>query len=287
MKKTQLLRNLWYGLTSNQRFLIRRLYYLPQDVFDKLAGRTHKYVPPRGLIYTGSAISAKRYLRQGELQLQLLKEEIDLKPSDKILDIGSGVGRTAIALTSYLDKTGSYDGFDVVKKGVDWCNSGIGNDFSNFNFKYVPLFNDLYNTSKNSSLDFEFPYEEKTFTKIFTFSVFTHMPLDEIQHYFSQMRSVLTDDGLCFSTFFLYDSNDEDYVATRKDFNFPIKGEDGFRLMSENVKSGNIAIHKAKLDEMLKRSNLKKVKVIDGFWKDDVRDASKKEYQDIVVFKKA
>ena len=35
MKKTQLLRNFWYGLSSNQRFQIRRLYYLPVDLKDK------------------------------------------------------------------------------------------------------------------------------------------------------------------------------------------------------------------------------------------------------------
>jgi hypothetical protein len=28
------------------------------------------------------------------------------------------------------------------------------------------------------------------------------------------------------------------------------------------------------------------VKKVDGFWKDDVKDKLKKEYQDIVVFKK-
>ena len=249
-------------------------------------GKTHKYVPSRGFIYTGSPSSAKNYLNQGKLQLELLKEEISLKPYDNILDIGSGVGRTAIALTSYLDERGSYAGFDVVKQGVDWCNSGIGKDFSNFNFKYISLFNDLYNTSKNSSLDFVFPYNENSFSKIFTFSVFTHMQLEEIQHYFYQIERVITTGGLCFSTFFLYDSDDENYVATRKSFNFPVKGDDGFRLMNENVKSGNIAIHKDKLDEILKKAGLKRVKLIDGFWKDEVRTPSKREYQDIVVFKR-
>ncbi|AUP78851.1 class I SAM-dependent methyltransferase [Flavivirga eckloniae] len=286
MKKTKLLRKLWYGLSSNQRFFIRRLYYLPQDLFDKITGKTHKYVPPRGFIYTGSPSSAENYIKQGELQLELLKEEISLIPSDFVLDIGSGVGRTAITLTTYLDESGSYDGFDVVKKGIDWCNSGIGKDFPNFNFKYVALFNDLYNISESSALEFVFPYKENSFSKIFTFSVFTHMMLEEIQHYFCEIQRVITDDGLCFSTFFLYDSNDEDYVATRKHFNFPVKGNDGFRLMNENVKSGNIAIHKTRLDEMLKNANLKRLKTIDGFWKDEVRDESKKEYQDIVVFKR-
>lgn len=286
MKKTKILRKIWYGLNSNQRFIIRRLYYFPADLFDKITCKTHKYVPPRGYIYTGSPASAKNYIQQGNLQLVLLKEEIKLSPNDRILDIGCGVGRTAIALTTYLNKSGSYDGFDVVKKGIDWCNSGIGNDFTNFNFKYVPLFNDLYNTSKNNALDFVFPYKDGSFTKIFTFSVFTHMILEEIQHYFIEIERVITDDGLCFSTFFLYDSDDENYIATRPHFNFPLKGDDGFRLMNEKVKSGNISIHKTKLDEMLKKANLKSIKILDGFWKDEVRDKSKREYQDIVIFKK-
>ena len=59
-----------------------------------------------------------------------------------------------------------------------------------------------------------------------------------------------------------------------------------FRLMSENVKSGNIAIHKTKLSKMLSLENFELINIIDGFWKDKVCDNSKAEYQDIVVFRK-
>lgn len=286
MKKTEQLRKFWYNITANQRDVLRQIYYTPIDLLDKVTGRRIKYVPPRGVIYTGSPASAKKYMQQGFCQLELLKEEINLLPDDTILDIGSGVGRTAIALTTYLNENGNYDGFDVVKKGVDWCESGIGKDFSNFNFKFIPLFNDLYNTSKLKTLDFTFPYKAKSFDKIFSFSVFTHIQIDEIQHYFNEIESALKVDGLCFSTFFLYDSETEDYIAKRKDFNFPFK-HGGFRLMNESVKSGNIAINKTKLNKMLKKARLKKVKLIDGYWKDKIKDETKKEYQDIVVFKKA
>lgn len=286
MKKSNRLRNLWYGLSSNQRFAIRRFYYLPQDLWDSILGKNHKYVPPRGYIYTGSPDSAVNYLKQGQHQLQLLKSEINLQPEDKVLDIGSGIGRTAIALTDYLNKNGSYDGFDVVESGVKWCNSKIGKDYSNFHFKYVPLFNDLYNTATMQATDFQFPYSEKYFDKIFSFSVFTHMQIEEIQHYFGQINSVLNTNGMALSTFFLYDDDSEDYISTKVNFSFSVK-KDGFLLMSENVKSGNIAIHKAKLTQMLAAKNLEVVKIIDGFWKDEVQDSSKLEYQDIVVFRKA
>ena len=286
MSKTSKLRDIWYSLSSNQRFFIRRLYYLPKDTLDSITGKRHKYVPPRGYIYTGSPASAKDYLTQGQNQLQMLKEYANLEPSHQVLDIGSCIGRTAIALTSYLNKDGSYEGFDVVERGVQWCNSRIHKEHTNFKFKYVPLFNDLYNTATLKASEFVFPYADNTIDVAFSFSVFTHMQIEEIQHYFNQVYRVLKPGGVCFSTFFLYDDASEEFISTKKDFSFPVE-KNGYRLMNDSVKSGNIAIHKNKLFHMLSQEHFEQVKIIDGFWKDEVRDTAKKEYQDIVVFKKS
>lgn len=283
--KKQYFRNLWYLLSSNQRFILRRLYYYPIDISDKFKGNRHRFVPPRSSIYTGSPANSDRYIKQSIHQLELLKSEINLTPSDSVLDIGCGIGRTAIALTEYLNTNAKYEGFDVVKKGVDWCNSKINKEYPNFNFTYIPLFNDLYNNSNLKAENFEFPYKKESFDKIFSFSVFTHMQINEIQNYFKQIHEVLKSDGIAFSTFFLYDDTNDAYISKREGFNFPIQ-EDGFKLMNSKVKSGNIAIHKDKINEMLNNENLTLVKIIDGFWKDNLRDSKKKEYQDIVVFKK-
>ncbi|NRA91669.1 MAG: class I SAM-dependent methyltransferase, partial [Psychroserpens sp.] len=249
------IRSFWYSVSPGNRFLLRKLYYLPIDLLDLILGRRHKYVPPRGSIYTGSPASAKSYLDQGQRQLAWLKKEIDLKPEDHVLDIGSGIGRTAIALTNYLNDNGSYKGFDVVKSGVDWCNARIGKDFRNFEFKYVPLYNDLYNTSEQRAEHFTFPYPDNTFDKVFTFSVFTHMQIEEIQNYFSEIQRTLTPSGLAFSTFFIYNDDNELHISENNSFRFPVKKE-GFRLMNDTVTSGNIAIHQDKLLEMLKEAGL-------------------------------
>ncbi len=279
------LRKFWYKMSPQHRFLIRRLYYLPIDLKDKILGKRHKYVPPRGLIYTGSPADAEAYLNQGERQLDILKAHISLQPTDAVLDIGSGIGRTAIALTSYLNTQGQYEGFDVVKLGVDWCNSGIAKDFPNFKFTYVPLHNDLYNTKSEDAENFTFPYNDNTFDKVFSFSVFTHMQVDEIQNYFKEIKRVLKPNGLAFSTFFIYDNDNEAHISTTNSFKFPIKKE-GFRLMDETVTSGNIAIHKDKLEHMLASEQLEMTNFIDGFWKDKSKYYSPTaSYQDMVVFK--
>lgn len=275
------LRKYWYGLSANQRFMIRRLYYLPADTLDSITGKRHKYVPPRGLIYTGSSAGSDKFIKQGQQQLSVLKQTADLKPEDRVLDIGSGIGRTAIALSGYLNSKGSYEGFDVVKLGVDWCNSRLGMDFPNFKFKYVPLYNDLYNDSEQKADDFVFPYEADEFDKVFSFSLFTHMQLNEIQNYFREISRVLKKDGLAFSTFFLFDEKDEKRIENNGDYSFSVSRE-GYKLMSDQVKSGNIAIHKDKLSKMMADEGLEIVKIIDGFWK----GVNSIEFQDIVVFKK-
>lgn len=285
MNKNKILRKIWYGLSSKQRHSVRRLFYYPQDLLDTITGKTHKYVPPRGKIYTGSPSDAKKFIEQSYHQLEILKNEIALAPSDSVLDIGCGIGRTAISLTQYLNKTGKYEGFDVVKEGIDWCNSRMKKDYPNFNFTYIPLFNDLYNNSGQAAKDFSFPYDQNSFDKIFSFSVFTHMAIEETENYLAEINKTLTEDGLCLSTFFLYDDSDEHYIANAKEFGFPFE-KGGYRLMNEKVTSGNIAISKKKLQEMIEKSNLRIVKIIDGFWKDEVRSADKIEYQDIVIFKK-
>lgn len=276
------LRTFWYSLSAAQRFYIRKLYYFPSDFYDLLTNNRHEFVPPKGAIYTGSPSNAKAYLKQSEHQLELLQEHINIQPQDTVLDIGSGVGRTALALTKYLNQNGSYDGFDVVEEGVNWCTKTIHKKHPNFNFKYIPLYNDLYNASGQEAKNFVFPYATGHFDKIFTFSVFTHMMVDEIDNYCKEMSRVLKKDGLAFSTFFIYDDTNETQIAKQNPFNFP-HAFDGYRLMNTKVKSGNIALHIHTLQAILAKNNLVLVSITEGTWKTWVHTS--KEYQDIVVFK--
>jgi len=88
----------------------------------------------------------------------------------------------------------------------------------------------------------------------------------------------------CFSTFFLYNDDNEDFISKQQGFSFLFK-RDGYRLMSDTTVSGNIAIHESLLASMMETAGFESVEIIPGFWKGQKSDAIREEYQDIVVFK--
>lgn len=282
LRDNDIARKLWYKLSPAARFNLRKLIFVPLDTWEKLTGKTHKYVPSRGAVFTGGTASAVDFVTYGRQQLVLLKKYAGLTAQDNVLDIGCGVGRTAIAFTEFLEPAGSYKGFDVVKKGINWCQSGIGKDFSNFEFKHVPLFNDLYTQGGTAADSFKFPYADNSFDTIFSFSVFTHMGIAEIQNYLKEMNRTRRQNAVCFSTFFVYNDDNEHHISTKNGFKFPVKKE-GYRLMSNSTVSGNIAIHESLLATMVTAAGFTSHTIIYGFWNDATRGDAHEEYQDIVV----
>src|SRR5512132_200266 len=86
-----------------------------------LTGKGDPELPPLRMRFVGMG----DFRAIGEELLNLLVHYGSLRRTDRVLDIGCGIGRVAIPLTRYLEPTATYDGFDVVKRGIDWCRSHI------------------------------------------------------------------------------------------------------------------------------------------------------------------
>jgi SAM-dependent methyltransferase len=126
-----------------------------------------------------------------------------LRPEDRVLDVGCGSGRMAVPLTEYLT-TGSYEGFDITADTVKWCQKKITPAFPNFRFRLVDVYNKTFNP--NGSLrgsEFRFPCLEASFDVVFLASVFTHMLPADVDHYLAEIRRVLKPGGRCLATFFI------------------------------------------------------------------------------------
>src|SRR4051812_28001792 len=96
------------------RLLLRRMLNFPRDSFESLTGRRDPLIPPRGLWYVGGE---DNYHAINEEFLRYFVELGGLRRTDRVLDVGCGIGVMASRLTNFLDGTGSYEGFDIVRVG--------------------------------------------------------------------------------------------------------------------------------------------------------------------------
>ena len=94
-----------------------------------------------------------------------------------MLDIGCGIGRKTIPLTHYLTSEATYQGMDINRTGIEWCQEKMSAKFANFRFQQVDVYNKFYNPQGTvRPVDYKFPFESETFDFVTLVSVFTHMP---------------------------------------------------------------------------------------------------------------
>jgi len=103
------------------------------DIIDLLLGRRAPLIPPTRLMHEGPR-GFLTFKKNGEEFLRYYIKLCNLRPNEKILDVGCGIGRKTVALTKYLDENGRYEGFDIVKTGIDWCTKRISTEYPNFHF---------------------------------------------------------------------------------------------------------------------------------------------------------
>lgn len=276
-----LLRKLYYSLSPSMRLVARRIWYFPSDCWDSITGKRDSMIPPKGMIYVGSG----DFIERGNDILDLLVKYAGLKPDASVLDVGCGIGRLAVPLTTFLSEKGSYDGFDIVKKGIDWCRNRISPRYANFEFLHIDLKNDLYNDkTENEARSFVFPYKDDSFDCIVLTSVFTHMMPDDVDNYLNQIARVMRSGGKCLVTFFLV-NDDIMKRMERGETNFTFKHSYGdYLLMDKSVKEANIAYKESFLQELYDKYGLKRETVYYGQWSNSDKSVS---FQDVVVLSKS
>lgn len=178
-------------------------------------GRHAGLVPPVELMHDGPQ-SYKEFKQNGEEFLRYYIGLCGLRPDEKILDVGSGIGRKTLPLVDYLNERGSYDGLELVKSAVEWCTERYTSKYPNFRFQHIDVFNAHYNPQgKFQASEYRFPFGDDEFDLVVLNSVFTHMLPAEVDNYLCEVARVLKPGGRCLISFFLL--NDESIELLEQD----------------------------------------------------------------------
>ena len=157
-------------------------------------------VPPRRLVYTGGG----DFLATGSDYLGHLVHLAGLRPDERVLDVGCGIGRIALPLTGYLRPPGSYLGFDPVGLGIRWCSRRISAAYPGFAFLRCDVRNRRYNPrGRIDPREFRFPAVDRSRDVVCIVSVFTHMLPGDVERYLDETARVLAPGGRCLASFFL------------------------------------------------------------------------------------
>lgn len=261
--------------------IIREILYRVNDILDLLYGRRDSLTPPERKIFVG----AGDYKEIGNEFLQYFIEFGGLKPNEKVLDVGCGIGRMAVPLTKYFNSDGKYEGIDIVYDGINWCKKKISPKFPNFQFHLTNIYNKRYNPNgEHKASEYKFPYKNNSFDFIFLTSVFTHMLPEDLENYFSEITRVLKKDGRCLITYFLLNKESNQFLNNGKskiDFKYKFNN---YRVIDKDIPEDVIGFNESYIKNLYNSLGLKiKLPIRYGSWCGRPEFLS---YQDIIIASK-
>jgi SAM-dependent methyltransferase len=237
------------------------------------------------MIFVGSkSIIKSDYHAVGRELVELAVRLAELQPQSAVLEVGSGTGRIAASLTGILSPPGHFEGFDIVRSGVDWCQANITPRFPQFRFQHADVFNAEYNAGgSQSGSNYRFPYADASFDVVVATSVLTHMYRADAAHYLSEIARVLRPGGRSFITHFLWTADARDaHERGRSAMHFAFPVVEGLTVDPAHPEAA-IAIDLEAVRSDYEKAGLVLDPVYAGRWFGTAEGA---HFQDIVVARK-
>jgi SAM-dependent methyltransferase len=180
----------------------------------------------------------------GRMWARLCVDYAGLTPAMRVLDIGSGAGRVAIAVAEQFDFANSYLGVEIDRESVDFCNAALGAGHPHFRFVQADIRSTEYNPGGAvAALDYRFPSADGSIDFCLAVSLFTHMFAAETAHYLCECRRVLAPGGRLLSTWYCIDDVAQRRIDTlTPKFRFGHDNGDG-TLSAYPARAGKVVAH--------------------------------------------
>jgi SAM-dependent methyltransferase len=246
------------------------------DVRDTVAGRRDRLTPPRRLDFVGHS----DFAATGDEFLAYFVELGGLQPSERVLDVGCGIGRMARPLAGYLSGEGSYDGFDVNREGIGWCRRRYRRH-PTFRFQVADIFNARYNPGGAHRADeYHFPYEHGSFDFVLATSVFTHLLEADATNYLAECARVLAPGGRLFATLFLLNDTSRALMAAGTAGMTFLDVDERVAILDEDLPEEAVAYDDEWVFETLRSEGLELTGIHPGSWSGRDEFVS---FQDMVI----
>ena len=235
------------------------------NVFDRASDPSGAPVPPahlRAYYYRTRDLAAFARARDA---VHTEVRTHGLKATDRVLDIGSGIGNLALALIDAHE--GSYDGVEINPEAAGWCQRAIAPRHPRFRFHHADIAGGAYNPAgRLTASQYRFPFADASFDFVYLGSVFTHMLPADIAHYLREIGRVLAPGGTCAASFFLLnDDRRGDVEAGRSFMDFPV-AIDAARLHDEERPEAAVAVEERFVLEACARAGLRVERIRRGDW---------------------
>jgi SAM-dependent methyltransferase len=265
--------------------LIRRRMkeYQTQRRKARLFGALAPLVPSVEEMFDGPQ-TLEEFKANGEEFLRIYRDIVHLQPNARMLDVGCGIGRKTLPLTQYLNERAVYQGIDITKAGIDWCNARITPRFPNFHFLQVDVYNKHYNPDgRYRASEYRFPFADASFDFVVLGSVFTHMLPDDLENYLSEVYRVLAKKGRCLITYFLLNEESNRLIAAGRSTLDLEHVFDRYRTLSLEKPELAIAFHEDWIRRLYGKLGLRIQRVDYGSW---CGRADYLSYQDLILANK-
>jgi len=211
---------------------------------------------------------------------------LELRPDERVLDIGCGCGLMALQLKDYLDARGRYAGVDIHAPSVQWCRRHITRAHPNFEFACIDVQSDAYNPAgRHAAEGYVFPYADESFDAVLLKSVFTHLRPGAVGNYLKEVTRLLAPEGRALATFFLLNERQETLAReglNRIDFRY---GEGVWRHAYRESPESAVAYSEEFVLDLLSRHGLAlKRPIIYGSWS-GLREGL--SFQDMLLLERA
>jgi len=187
----------------------------------------------------------------------------------RILELGSGVGRNAVALRDQTDFA-SYDGIDVDAEMVAWCRDHLAS--ASMRFHHADLHSSVYNPAGRPPTTYRCPVDDASIDFSLGISVFSHLVRADAAHYAAELGRVTAPGGYAAHTFFLLNHLGH-LLGDRWTFSHEF---DGCWLENPKYPEAAVAFREKDVVEIFGSQGLELMEVLD-----------KSEHQQTIVFRRA